>query len=300
MFKRVVFVFNPKSGSSFRIVEDLKKIRNIFSQNYAGIECKECSLLSGELSELIEQYKNEKCLFVACGGDGSVVSVAEKIYKNPLFYLSVLPYGTGNDFSRAIGLFKSSDDLYKITKLLVGENIVTIEFDMWSIENKIFLNYLSLGFDAAIVDRFQRLRGYLPALFKRPIVNRVLYLISSVFHLFYSIPSGTMIKYRDQEINLSGIKTLIVGNINSYAGGKPLARNVNCTDGQLNVFSLKNLGSVVRLVVGKGINKTDEKSNSIILNLNSKLICQIDGEPHPLAEGTHRISLIGKIKVIGA
>lgn len=299
MFKRVVFVFNPKSGSSFRIIKDLKKLEESFSKKYPQIAYQECSLLTDEISQLIKQYENEECLFVACGGDGTVASVAEKIYGKPNFFLSVLPYGTGNDFSRAVGIYKIASDIDKMVDLFSGEYKRVINFDLWSIKNKVFLNYLSVGYDAAVVDRFQRMRGKLPALLRRPFGNRVLYLISGFFHLFYGIPSGAVIMYGSQNLDISGHKTLLLGNINSYAGGKPLDKTVVYTDQQLNVFRIKRLWGMIRLVSGRGCDSQNEKSNSFVLNLGYDTMGQIDGEPYPFAKGEHRIELLGQIKVLG-
>lgn len=299
MFKRVVFIFNPLSGSSFRIIKDLEVIKNIFANRYPNITYHECSLLTHELSGLIKEFKNDTCLFVACGGDGTVASVAEKILGNTNFYLSVLPYGTGNDFSRAIGIFKISNDLDKLVEIMVGDKVKAIDFDLWGIDNKIFLNYLSIGFDAAVVTRFQKMRGKLPATWKRPFGNRVLYLISGFFHLFYGIPSGAVIKYSNQTANIAGIKSVLLGNINSYAGGKPLASTVVFADKQLNVFKINRLWGMVRLISGRGCGAQDDKSDSIELSLENDVMGQIDGEPYPFAKGKHVIKHVGQIKVIG-
>ena len=299
MFKRVIFIFNPLSGSSFRIIKDLEIIKNIFTNRYPHIAYQECSLLTHELSNLIEVYKDETCLFVACGGDGTVASVAEKILGNSNYYLSVLPYGTGNDFSRAIGIFKISNNMDKLVEIMVGEKVMAIDFDLWGIDNKIFLNYLSIGFDAAVVARFQKMRGKLPAMWKRPFGNRVLYLISGFFHLFYGIPSGAVIKYRNQSADIAGVKSVLLGNINSYAGGKPLASSVAFADKQLNVFKINRIWGMVRLISGRGCGAQDEKSDAIVLSLENDVMGQIDGEPYPFVKGEHVIKHVGQIKVIG-
>ena len=105
--------------------------------------------------------------------------------------------------------------------------------------------------------------------------------------------------YENQKIDISGHKTLLLGNINSYAGGKPLDKTVVYTDKQLNVFRIKRLWGMIRLVSGRGCESQNEKSNSFVLNLGYDTMGQIDGEPHPFSKGVHRIELIGQVKVIG-
>lgn len=299
MFKRVVFVFNPNSGSSFRIINDLKKLKNKFKEKYPQIECLECSLLSNELSTFLNHFEKENCLFVACGGDGTVSALAEKILGKPNFFLSVMPYGTGNDFSRAIGFFTIANDFDKVVRLFAGEGSKVIDFDMWCIGKKVFLNYFSIGFDAAVVNQFQKMRGKLPAFLNRPIANRVLYLVSGCFHFWYGIPQGVKLRIGHKNFELSGHKTLVLGNINSYAGGKSLSKRVVYTDKQLNIFKIKHLWGMFRLIMGSGYRDHEELAESLVLIVSRETMGQVDGEPFPVAIGEHSIKLIGNIKVIG-
>lgn len=299
MFKRIVFVFNPLSGNANRISSELKKLKIILSKNHSSIHFQDCSLLSEELASLIKNFKLEKCLFVACGGDGTVVAIAEKIYQIPSFCLAVMPFGTGNDFSRAIGIFKVSKNLEELAQIFVGNKARIFDFDMWGINGRVFINYFTIGYDAAVVNRFQNLRHKLPKVLRRPFFNRVLYLISGIYHLFYSIPLGAMLQYGSKEIRLFGCKSLVLGNINSYAGGKSLNPHVDFNDQMLNVFKVEGVWEEIQLLMGKGIGGVIATGNSFDLILENEANCQVDGEPFQISKGKHTIRYIGKLRVLG-
>jgi diacylglycerol kinase family enzyme len=269
------------------------------SKNYPEVNFLDCSLLSDDLDFNIAKYKSETCLFVACGGDGTVVAVAERIYQIPSFCLTVIPFGTGNDFSRAIGIFKEVSHLERLANIFAGRGGEVIDFDMWTINGRLFINYLTIGYDAAAVNLFQNLRHKLPKFLQRPFFNRVLYLISGVFHLFYSIPLGAMLQYGDKEIKISGCKSIVMGNINSYAGGKPLHSKVVFNDQSLNVFKVKGIWVELQLILGRGAGEAIVIDDSFILTLEKKVSCQVDGEPFEIAKGKHTIKYLGKLRVLG-
>lgn len=299
MFKRIIFVFNPLSGNANRISSELKKLKIILSKNHPAIHFQDCSLLSEEFASLITEFKLEKCLFVACGGDGTVVAVAEKMYQIPSFCLTVMPFGTGNDFSRAIGIFKESKNLEELAQIFVGNKARILDFDMWGVNGRVFINYFTIGYDAAVVNRFQNLRHKLPKVLRRPFFNRVLYLISGIYHLFYSIPLGAMLQYGGEEISLFGCKSVVLGNINSYAGGKPLNPNVVFNDQMLNVFKVEGIRGELQLLRGKGISEFVATDSSFDLILENEANCQVDGEAFQISKGKHTIRYIGKLRVLG-
>ncbi len=299
MFKHIVFVFNPLSGNANRISTELGKLKKILIQNYPDFHFQDCSLLSDELNLLITNLTHEKCLFVACGGDGTVAAVAEKIYLIPNFCLTVFPFGTGNDFSRAIGVFDRCYDLEELAQIYVGKKARKIDFDMWEINGRLFLNYFTIGYDAAVVTFFQNLRHKMPKILRRPFFNRVLYLISGICHLFYSIPMGTMLQYEGNEIGLFGYKSIVLGNINSYAGGKHLSPSVVYSDLKLNVFKVEGIREELQLIIGKGIAVMVATNDSFDLILENAVNCQVDGEPFLMPKGKHSIRYFGKLGVLG-
>jgi diacylglycerol kinase (ATP) len=114
---------------------------------------------------------------VACGGDGTVnwiVSVMNETFgeggeRPPL---AVIPFGTGNDMSRALGwgggMTESSIDHAERILTRIRDSTEVVQFDVWSLVVKRMesdeltsfrmLNYFSIGVDAEIARNFENCR----------------------------------------------------------------------------------------------------------------------------------------------
>ena len=101
MMKKMIFLFNPRSGK--------EAIKNQLS-DILGIFCRACYLPSvyvtqepGDAAKIAEEYGSEVELFVCSGGDGtlnSVISGIMKLKKRP--EIGYLPSGSTNDFARSL------------------------------------------------------------------------------------------------------------------------------------------------------------------------------------------------------
>ena len=101
MMKKMIFLFNPRSGK--------EAIKNQLS-DILGIFCRAGYLPSvyvtqepGDAAKIAEEYGSEVELFVCSGGDGtlnSVISGIMKLKKRP--EIGYLPSGSTNDFARSL------------------------------------------------------------------------------------------------------------------------------------------------------------------------------------------------------
>lgn len=132
------FLYNPstnrrKSGHKF---EKLK--RNI--ENWENVVYKE-SKNRDHLKSLARKAAQNFDVVVACGGDGTVRDVAVAIH-NTKARLGVVPLGSGNDFTKSLGLPK---DLSAILQVLhKGESR---KIDLGKCNDFYFINTLGFGFD---------------------------------------------------------------------------------------------------------------------------------------------------------
>jgi YegS/Rv2252/BmrU family lipid kinase len=96
-------------------------------------------------------------LVLAIGGDGTVRDVVEGLGASAAT-LAIIPAGTGNDLIRSIGVPRRLGDA-----LDVAVNGAVTELDLWSWNDRPFLNVSGVGFDAAVAEtsnrRFRWMRG---------------------------------------------------------------------------------------------------------------------------------------------
>lgn len=82
-------------------------------------------------------------VIIACGGDGTAQSVARGVYGSDTL-MGMIPFGSGNDFAKSIGL-QTKQPLEYYLNIILERSILHI--DIPTINSKIFLNTIGVGFD---------------------------------------------------------------------------------------------------------------------------------------------------------
>ncbi|PCJ56624.1 MAG: hypothetical protein COA79_18325 [Planctomycetota bacterium] len=302
---KIIFVINKKSGSSFLIDKLLLDLTDFIKKKYINIEVVEIGLQEIEsLEKYCSQFDEKSVLFVACGGDGTVTYLAESIYKSTIEnYLTVIPFGTGNDFSREIGTHDIKNNIEALAKCFLGDDDHNMfcEIPLWSFNQKVFLNYLSIGYDAQVASDFDRYRSSLPAFFNRPFFNKCIYGISGFFNTLAGIKKDSIeLKLHEKIVSLGKLKLLIVSNINSYAGGYRLGDEKVALKNSLMILKIPSLLSFAKIFFGNGWYKSKiEEISDFELKINKNCYAQLDGEPFQMAVGKYEVKLLGKILVLG-
>ncbi len=198
-------------------------------------------LADGGPEEILESFSTfARLRILVCGGDGTVswiVSAIDNMKLQRWPPIAILPLGTGNDLARIHGWGGgySNESLIKILEQ-VSEGYVSW-LDRWEMtkENKkgkvrsvqTFLNYLSVGADAAAALQVHMLRESRPQLFFSRIVNKLWY---TLFGAEDIIKASSMNLCHDITLIADGIEIplppdsqgIIMLNIDSYTGGVPL------------------------------------------------------------------------------
>lgn len=238
---------------------------------------------------------------VACGGDGTASAVAEVLVGSggAAPALGVVPLGTGNDLARVLGWSGAGDDLPALLASLPVSG--RRQLDRWRVEgpglDRGWCNYLSLGVDARVAQRFHDLRRRHPALVRGGAVNR------SVYGVLGAQQRGIDLSRRirlDHGLLPRWAAALVLGNIPSYAGGAALARDMRIDDGLLEMVALGhglNLGLVTaRLRRPRLLRRIDH----LEFDLGTTLAMQVDGEPFSASPGRYRVVRDRSITVLVA
>jgi diacylglycerol kinase (ATP) len=148
--------------------------------------------------------------------------------------LGVLPLGTGNDFSRAIGV---GPDLESAIQALKANQIKRIDVGKWQQGGRCghFVNVAGCGFDAAVANRvnegYRRLRG------------RTAYMAGIVQTLFSFRPTNLSLIV-DGDLVYGRAMLCAFANATSYGGGMQIAPTAELSDGYLDLIIVGELGKL--------------------------------------------------------
>ncbi|MEM1756129.1 MAG: diacylglycerol kinase family lipid kinase [Thermoplasmata archaeon] len=270
---KIFFIINPIAGNGKALEEweknKIKIFKNFGEQNY------EFTKYPGHAIEISKKISNEDFdLIVSVGGDGTLNEVVNGLV-NSNKTIVILPFGTGSDFGKTIGI-RNLDDF-----LIAVKNGKKIKVDIGNVYfteqsfSRYFINILEIGFGAEVmnyVNKHKSLGKY----------SFILGIISTL----------SKMKKFDLNIQLNTIKKtfstieVIVANGKYFGGGMLASPDSKIDDGFLNLHILKSfskLTSVIRLrnlISGEYIKKGYSYnfiSNEIFVE-NSGILVEMDGD----------------------
>ncbi len=299
------FLINPVSGGGQgKVVFDfLPEIMR--SMNFKEEEWKREFSIYGSFEEQVKDaLANSECV-IAVGGDGTATAVFSVLLQNEKFRrkIGLIPLGTGNDLARVLNIYSALVDrglLYLVRKLVVAESK---NFDLWKINGKFAMaNYFSAGIDARIAHDFNRDRAEGKIAGNSVLKNKLHYVRRFFADRNYRLKTGEL-----SIIDKSGVKksfslddhrSVIVGNIPSFASGSNPFGKSDIADGLLEVLRIKSIRTFFKAVtIGAG--HSVMKAKEIEINLKKDEFIQIDGEDFSgKLEMPVRIEFGGRIKIL--
>jgi len=163
---------------------------------------------------------------VAFGGDGTANEVVNGLAGSNTPF-GIIPQGSGNDFARSIRVKR---DLQKAVDILLRFEYKSM--DLGTIDDRIFLNGVGIGFDGFVNYRSQKLK-YLKGSFS------YLYSIFSSLALWKAIPVDFEVDnhyYRNVSAYL-----IAIGNGWSCGGGMILTPKANIHDGIFDICHIRDI-----------------------------------------------------------
>jgi diacylglycerol kinase family enzyme len=228
---RTKFLINPSSGAGGG--KHIGKRLHEACGRLGRVEEKDYSLEWICRGQVVEQACRAAATWdrvLAVGGDGTVRQVVEGLVKaRRNVALGVIPRGTGNDFSGAIGCYQP----LRRAPILALEPVLewlmsapSTPVDVLTINDDIFfVSYCSIGFDAQVccVDEQLRERPRMRALLHGRTVNDCTYVALGFKSCRVRLPGLRMHLYAVEggwmDIDVrSGSRSLIVSNVSSYVG----------------------------------------------------------------------------------
>lgn len=254
-----IFIVNPIAGSgrALKVSNNIKKICEEEMIDYQIIYTNK----KGEATKIASRIKGRNIVF-AVGGDGTLNEVLNGLMGSKNI-LGVIPAGSGNDFYRS--LEKMNDQMPLI--------------DIGEVNNKYFINVVSIGIDAEI--------GNNASVMKKIKVPRTQIYNASIVYTFFKY------KFKDIDFEIDNTKgkekctILTVCNGEMYGGGYKIAPEASLCDGYFDVYFVKKISKLsIPLLIGKlknGTHGSDKavkkvKANKIKFKCDKELVCGYDGE----------------------
>ena len=134
-------IVNSRSNSSRseQVIRSSEKLIKDTLQNCTIVYVDDPSKLIAESSKAASATN----VVIACGGDGTVQSVARGISGSNTT-MGIVPLGSGNDFAKSVGL-RTKQSLKYYLDIIVNDD--KIEVDLPTLNRDIFLNTCGVGFD---------------------------------------------------------------------------------------------------------------------------------------------------------
>ncbi len=285
ILRKFHFLINPISGGGqgkvvFNFLPEIMRSMAFGEQEWE----REFSIYEQFEEQVKDALANSKCVVVV-GGDGTAAAVFDVLLQHEEFRhvkIGLIPLGTGNDLARVLNLYSALVDrglLYIVRKLIVAPSK---SFDLWKINGKFAMaNYFSAGIDARIAHDFNRDRKEGKIAGNSVIKNKLHYVKRFFADRSYRLETGdlhiTDKSGTKNSFTLADYRTIIVGNIPSFAGGSNPFGKSDVADGLLEVLRIKSIRSFLK-AISIGAGNSVMKAKEIEIHLKKDEFIQIDGE----------------------
>ncbi|MBJ7268059.1 lipid kinase [Idiomarina abyssalis] len=279
--QHALLVINPKSrnGHSEELTEAIDLLRN------SGIEVEVCVTESpSHMASCIENYSENKGVVIVAGGDGTISSALESIYKSEQT-LAILPMGTANDLARSLGI---SHDVVAAAQAIVNDKRERI--NLAKVNHSYFVNVAHVGLGVEVT---------------RELTSEM----KKYFGVFAYLGAFTSVMKRNKsfkvQIEADGWKEsvraihLAVGNGRYYGGGNVVDDDSTLLDGQLNLFCLKPIRWWRLLLLGVNFrNGNLQKAERVVCKKARKISIKTSRAKHIQADGEFKTDTPANFEVM--
>jgi len=227
-------IVNPISGNlkfstiwrKIQLLLDVRKINYSFA----------VTLYSRHEVELVQNaiqkgFRN----IISVGGDGTLHHVVngimiQRYVKSSNITIGVIPLGTGNDW---IKTYNIPNNIEKAIELIHHKKTILQDIGVANTENnKVFYfnNVAGLGYDGYTVNKLKKLKSF----------GAVAYLLSGLTGFLFYKKTVFKINFNSKSIETNCLMTM-VGVCKFSGGGMQFTKDVNTTDGLLDITIVKNL-----------------------------------------------------------
>lgn len=260
-----IFIVNTVAGEHSCLNEVMKAIANesevidyeVFTPNSAKDNI-------SQIKSYLEAHPDEEVRFYACGGDGTINKVASGIYGYPNASMTVLAYGSGNDY---IKYFADLQTFRDVEKVMHGTEK---HVDIMQTNDRYALNATHFGLDSKVAKTMNIVRRY-------PIIGGKMCYPIAVFWAFLTGMRTKCTVYADGEkLNDGKICLCTIANGRYVGGSYKCAPRSSNEDGLLEVCLIKPISRFKFMQLKKsytvGKHLDDPKFKDIIVYRRAKQV----------------------------
>lgn len=227
-----VFIVNPRAGGgrSLRWLEQLEAYFRQRSGSFQAAVCRSGEETSLRTREALDAGAEQ---IVSVGGDGTMNAVLQGFFRDerpvrPEASLAVARVGTGSDYFRTVVGNTRRDwrEIVLAPELRAVDVGVVRHLTQEPPATRFFLNMVGFGLSAQVVERKERLPGWLP--------RSLCYLVPTLASYLSARPWRVTLELDDRPIERE-LLSLIVGKGIFAGGGMRFGGNVALDDGWLEV-----------------------------------------------------------------
>lgn len=234
-FMFIQFVINGNLTHATKISNTLEEKMKRYPIDYQIVKTEGSQFLEGILRLARKMSQEEEKLLVVVGGDGTLNHFVHLLDDQDFdFPISYLPAGSGNDFSRSMGLPLDIDEgLRHIFSLREPRPLdYIVAYDHVSDEKHVAVNSIGFGLD-----------GNTNYLMTKPMkkmkknLGKNAYLLSAVAAYMRQKPFSLRLNLADGSVHHFGeSKLVLIANNETFGGGIPIIPNASNEDGVLDIL----------------------------------------------------------------
>lgn len=231
MTQEDVFILNPAAGARDQTAHWVRRIE-AHGQIPPERRKIEITRYKGHAQEIAAFYARRGGVTLwAGGGDGTLSEVVTGLAGAKNCKIAALPIGTGNDFIKCFGT-GSREKFLELDSMFNGDEIAV---DAIKVEDRLSLNIVSIGFDAAVAEGAQKYK-------RLPFAGGKLSYYLSLAENFVSKPATKCAVVVDgQHIAAQDYLFVVVANGRWYGGGFLASPNSSISDGKIDLIRIPAL-----------------------------------------------------------
>lgn len=236
--KEIHLICNPTSGkgSTLKILDRIKEWANLQQDLKLHVHLTENVGHATSIARDLTTTNNPTTVLIM-GGDGSVNEVLNGINNFDVTTLGILPFGSGNDFVRALGIDDKRDKLDPVVLMesyVYNPNVKKIDYLLLNDKYRA-INEIGLGLCAEVIAMRNRMKHFSPKTqYKIATIIKSLFWKSFPYTLSVDKGAGYPVRTMWFTIN-NGI---------AIGGGMPTAIDAKIDDGLISIMYVKKFAHI--------------------------------------------------------